>query len=72
MREDGKIDIVLGKALSILGHAELIEPFRNLRHRRPCTNFASIQSRELSSTGRDVIAVIRSDGRPGVGHDQKS
>jgi hypothetical protein len=27
------IDIVLGKALGMLGHAELFEPVRNLLHR---------------------------------------
>src|SRR5215472_3195413 len=32
MAEDGKIDIVIGKGLSILGHAELFEPVRNLLH----------------------------------------
>ena len=29
------IDLVLGKALGVLGHAELFEPFRNLLHRGP-------------------------------------
>jgi hypothetical protein len=33
MAEDGKIDIVIGKGFSILGHAELFEPLRNLLHR---------------------------------------
>jgi hypothetical protein len=31
--EDAKIDIVLDKALRIVGHAELFEPVRNLLHR---------------------------------------
>ena len=31
--EDRDIDVVLGKALRVLGHAELFEPVRNLLHR---------------------------------------
>jgi hypothetical protein len=30
--QNGKINIVLGKALGVLGHAELFEPVRNLLH----------------------------------------
>ena len=30
--EDRDIDIVLGKSLRVLGHAELFEPVRNLLH----------------------------------------
>ena len=30
--EDAKIDIVLGKALRVLGHAEVFEPVRNCLH----------------------------------------
>jgi hypothetical protein len=33
--ENIDIDVALGKALRILGHAELFEPVRNLRHRGP-------------------------------------
>ena len=33
--EDREIDIVLGKALGVLGHAELFEPVRDLLHRDP-------------------------------------
>ena len=33
MAKDGKINIVIGKGLSILGHAELFEPVLNLLHR---------------------------------------
>jgi len=29
----GNINTILGKALLVLGHAELFEPFRNLLHR---------------------------------------
>jgi hypothetical protein len=32
MAKDGKIDIVVGKDLSVLGHAEFFEPVRNLLH----------------------------------------
>ena len=35
IREDRKIDAVLGKALRVLGHAELFEPVRNLPASRP-------------------------------------
>jgi hypothetical protein len=31
--KDGKIDVVLGKALSVLPETELLEPVRNLLHR---------------------------------------
>jgi hypothetical protein len=39
--KDGDIDSILGKALGVLGHAELFEPLRNLLHcgalsRAPC------------------------------------
>ena len=33
--KDAKIDIVLSKALGVLGHAELFEPVSNLLHRGP-------------------------------------
>jgi hypothetical protein len=32
-RENGKIDLVLHKALRVLGHSEFFEPVRNLLHR---------------------------------------
>ena len=35
--KDGGVDVALGKALRVLGHAELFEPIRNLLHRRPPT-----------------------------------
>jgi hypothetical protein len=31
--EDGEIDIVLSKVVSVLGHADLLKPIRNLLHR---------------------------------------
>ena len=31
--KDGEINVVLGKTLRVLGHAELFEPVRNLLHR---------------------------------------
>ena len=33
--QDREIDVVLGKALRVLGHTELFEPVRNLLHRGP-------------------------------------
>ena len=35
MTEDGGIDVVLGKAPAVLGHAELFEPVVNPLHRGP-------------------------------------
>ena len=35
LAEDLDIDVVLSKTLSVLGHAELFEPIRNLLHGRP-------------------------------------
>ena len=32
MTEDGGIDVVLGKAPGVLGHAELSEPVTNMQH----------------------------------------
>src|SRR5215472_7436874 len=33
--QDREIDMVLGKALCVLGHAEVVEPIRNLLHAGP-------------------------------------
>ena len=33
--KDGGVDVALGKALRVLGHAELFEPIRDLLHLRP-------------------------------------
>jgi hypothetical protein len=38
MTEYGDVDLVVGKALRILGHAEFFEPICNLLHRRPPTD----------------------------------
>ena len=35
LAKDGRVDVVLGKALRVLGHAERLEPIHNLRHRGP-------------------------------------
>ena len=35
IRKDAEIDLVLGKALSVLPEAELLKPVRNLLHRGP-------------------------------------
>jgi hypothetical protein len=35
LAENLDIDVVLGKALRVLGHAEFFEPFRNLLHCGP-------------------------------------
>jgi hypothetical protein len=36
--KDREIDIVVSKALAVLGHPEFFEPIRNLLHRRPPTD----------------------------------
>jgi hypothetical protein len=33
--QDGKVNVILGKALSVLPEIELLEPIRNLLHLRP-------------------------------------
>ena len=35
MTENGNVNLVLGKSLSVLPETELFEPVRNLLHRRP-------------------------------------
>ena len=35
LAKDGRVDVALGKALRVLGHAERLEPVHNLRHRGP-------------------------------------
>src|SRR5262245_12244972 len=42
--QNNEIDIILGKALSVLPETELFEPVRNLLHRRPSTEFHAIRS----------------------------
>jgi hypothetical protein len=38
LAENFDVDVVLRETLSVLGHTELIEPIRNLLHRRPRAN----------------------------------
>src|SRR6185369_5209627 len=40
VRENGHINVVLGKSLRVLGHAELFEPVGNLLHRSRLGGFA--------------------------------
>src|SRR5262249_16690419 len=47
--QNSKINIVLGKALNVLGHTELLEPVRNLLH-------CSAPSRVSFSIGRMVCS----------------
>src|SRR4029450_960532 len=42
--QNNEINIILGKALSVLPETELFEPVRNLLHRRPFTGFGAIRS----------------------------
>jgi hypothetical protein len=41
MVQNREIYVVLGKALRVLEHAELVEPVYNLLHRRPPTDLSS-------------------------------
>jgi hypothetical protein len=54
--QDGKADVVLGKALPVLCHAELIEPVRNLLHGR--TSHASF-GKDIPLTGSGLFRLMR-------------
>src|SRR6516225_7570154 len=62
MAEDGNVNFVLGKALSVLPETELIEPVRNLLHRRPSTDLTlSVLDRhvgEFTNTRQDRVVVL--------------
>ena len=62
MTEYGDVDLVVGKALHILGHAEFFEPIRNLLHRRPPTDLTlSVLDRhvgEFTNTRKDGVAPL--------------
>ena len=55
--KDGGIDVVLGKALRVLGHAEFFEPVRNLLHRRAPTELTPsvLDRQDRKSTTRANI-----------------
>src|SRR6516162_4215344 len=59
-----EVNIVLGKALSVLPETELFEPVRNLLHRRPSTDLTlSVLDRqvgEFTNTRQDRVAVLAS------------
>jgi hypothetical protein len=52
MAENGNVNLVLGKALSVLPETEPFEPVRNLLHRRPSTDLT------LSVLDRHVVRVL--------------
>ena len=60
MAENGNVNFVLGKALSVLPETELFEPVRNLLHRRPSTDLTlSVLDRqvgEFSNTRQNRVA----------------
>ncbi len=56
MRECRKINVVFGKALCVLGHAERFEPVRNLLHRGPHPHLYRRQ-RSLAHPPRDCRAL---------------
>jgi hypothetical protein len=55
--KDGGVDIVLGKALRVLGHAELLKPVRNLLHRGPST---AIERAHDACSSSNALARFRS------------
>ena len=61
------INLVLGKALSVLGHAELFEPVRNLLHRRH-GHGANSSSKRL---GLLQIERVEAFGEPAVDRSEK-
>jgi hypothetical protein len=60
MAENGNVNFVLGKTLSVLPEAELFEPVRNLLHRRPSTDITlSVLDRHIgkfTNTRQDRVA----------------
>src|SRR5262245_40503154 len=57
MAENGNVNLVLGKALSVLPETEPFEPVRNLLHRRPSTDLT------LSVLDRHVVGVYQRSPR---------
>ena len=55
LRQDREIDVVLGKAIRVLGQSEALKPFHHLLHRRPRAGLR--QSQEASNSGHHVVAV---------------
>src|SRR6516225_7584538 len=62
-----EINIILGKALSVLPETELFEPVRNLLHRRPSSDLAlsalDRHVREFTNTRQDRVARDRGTSR---------
>src|SRR5215469_381129 len=62
MAENGNVNFVLGKALSVLPETQLFEPVRNLLHRRPSTDLMlSVLDRqvgEFTNTRQDRVVVL--------------
>ena len=62
--KDRDIDFVLGKALGVLGHAELIEPLRNLLHcgasprTLRCSGRRLSEPKALGHFGRGVLRLV--------------
>src|SRR5215510_10202327 len=75
MAENGNVNLVLGKALSVLPETEPFEPVRNLLHRRPSTDLTlSVLDRHVVAARQDRIpwarvgAPISNKARSGVVH----
>jgi hypothetical protein len=69
--KNGNIDLVIGKALSVLGHAELFEPVRNLLHRGhqgpvvACLSFGPQQERVYADKFT-IARLVKSAAQPDV------
>src|SRR6516165_6693408 len=66
-----EVNIILGKALSVLPETELFEPVRNLLHRRPSSDLAlSVLDRHVAkftNTRQDRVARARSTPHRTIG-----
>ena len=59
MTEDRNIDVVLGKALRVLGHAELFEPIRNPLHGRPVPIYRDRRKLEPNISDRELYPSVQ-------------
>ena len=65
MTEDRDIDVVLSKALRVLGHAELFEPLRNLLHcGAPSATVVTASRAKIPERRSDVNCPLTLGARP--------
>ena len=55
------INAIFGKEPSVLGHAELLEPIRNLLHRRPPTDLmlSVLEQDKWSTTRANLLCLVK-------------